>query len=323
MISYHASGDPFYNACYTPRASLYHIPGTPTVVFDGVEGVAGGMDFGSMYEYYAPIFSARTVVPPPVDIGLRNVSLNAFEAWITNISATAVSATVQFAVVEKDIPCYQGFFEHVFFVCRALLPSSSGQDLSLNPGQNQLFTQDFTIQAGWDWKQCQLVAFVQDKSSGEVHQAAVLPLPNVQVTSPVPDEAWQAGSDHTVTWVTAPDVQAVTLDYSTDGGGTWQPVAASIENTGSYPWTVPGQAAPDGRFRIHDDAADPAQGWVQPFSIVSTTDLDGDGQTTAADRILLADYLAENRSAVPPADFNGDGFVDLLDLWFLSSLLPH
>jgi hypothetical protein len=100
-------------------------------------------------------------------------------------------------------------------------------------------------------------------------------------------------------------------------------VAASIENSGIYPWTVPNQAMPECRIRIYEDWGDPTLGWVQTFSVVSLVDLDGDGQMTAADRVLLADYLAENRPAVPPADFNGDGSVDLLDLWFLSSLLPH
>jgi len=66
--------------------------------------------------------------------------------------------------------------------------------------------------------------------------------PTVSVTSPVGGELWKISTSNLITW-TATDslgVDSVRIDYSTDGGSTWIPVAANLANSGSYLWTVPG-----------------------------------------------------------------------------------
>ncbi len=83
--------------------------------------------------------------------------------------------------------------------------------------------------------------------------------PVVQVTSPVGGERWDMGTEHAVTWTAADagGVDSVNVDYSVEGtGGPWLPVAHGLENTGSYLWTLPAQAADGALVRV--TAFDPA-----------------------------------------------------------------
>jgi Leucine-rich repeat (LRR) protein len=65
------------------------------------------------------------------------------------------------------------------------------------------------------------------------------PPPFIEITSPNGTEVWVAGSSHDITWNDSTTVPIVSIDYSTDGGSNWIPVAGSITNVGSYTWTIP------------------------------------------------------------------------------------
>jgi hypothetical protein len=65
---------------------------------------------------------------------------------------------------------------------------------------------------------------------------------------------WEPGSSQTIVWATLGDYPTVRLEYSPDGGTTWETITASTPNTGSYPWTVPGQETTNGRVRVSDAA---------------------------------------------------------------------
>jgi hypothetical protein len=78
--------------------------------------------------------------------------------------------------------------------------------------------------------------------------------PSVSVTSPAGGERWLVGSSHAITW-SATDAEgfnpgAITLESSTDNGGTWSPVASALDNTGSYSWTVPAPVSSQARIRV-------------------------------------------------------------------------
>ena len=94
----------------------------------------------------------------------------------------------------------------------------------------------------------------------------------LHLTSPNGGESWQTGSTHTITWTGGQ--KTVHIELSRDGGGpgsTWQDIAASTPNKGSYSWLVSGPPTTDAMIRIStpgltdDDYADAV------FSIVDTT----------------------------------------------------
>jgi hypothetical protein len=77
------------------------------------------------------------------------------------------------------------------------------------------------------------------------------------LTSPNGGEVWGAGSSHSITWNSGSITDAllkndpVTLSYSTDGGVTFSnTIATKLQNSGTYPWTVPSVSSSTIRVRI-------------------------------------------------------------------------
>ncbi|MFM7133897.1 MAG: agmatine deiminase family protein, partial [Planctomycetota bacterium] len=79
-------------------------------------------------------------------------------------------------------------------------------------------------------------------------------VPAAHVVEPAGGELWLAGSSQTIRW-NATDtgnaaLASVDLAYSTDGGGSWTPIASGIADTGSYAWTVPAAATDSALIRV-------------------------------------------------------------------------
>ena len=64
-----------------------------------------------------------------------------------------------------------------------------------------------------------------------------------RVTSPNGGETWEELSTQTITWESSGDVESehiyVSLYYSLDGGAGWTEIDNSVENEGTYSWTLP------------------------------------------------------------------------------------
>jgi hypothetical protein len=88
--------------------------------------------------------------------------------------------------------------------------------------------------------------------------------PRMQVLSPNGGEIWGVGTTQQITWV-AENYEGsksnVKLEYSTNSGGSWLPIQASVPDTGSYEWTVPSTLSENCRVRV----SDPADG--DPFDV--------------------------------------------------------
>jgi subtilisin family serine protease len=77
-------------------------------------------------------------------------------------------------------------------------------------------------------------------------------VPDVTVTYPNGGEVFYIGQVVTVTWDASDNVGIVTsvVDYSYDGGDTWNPVDTLTGNPGSYDWTVTGPPSSTCRIKI-------------------------------------------------------------------------
>ena len=64
-------------------------------------------------------------------------------------------------------------------------------------------------------------------------------LPSITVISPNSGENWNSGDMHNITWDSTGTVGNVNINYSTNNGSTWSPLAANTANDGIYAWTVP------------------------------------------------------------------------------------
>jgi len=71
------------------------------------------------------------------------------------------------------------------------------------------------------------------------------PPPEVVATSPNGGENWLLGEMHPITWAAngiSPEIMAVDIHLSPDGGVSWVQIAANEENDGIFDWAIPADA---------------------------------------------------------------------------------
>jgi hypothetical protein len=94
---------------------------------------------------------------------------------------------------------------------------------------------------------------------------------SILVTSPNGGQAWEGGTLHNITWLSSGSITSVNIECSTDNGGTWNTIAASAANTGSYPWTVPSSASAQCLVRVSDAGGSAADASDAVFTIIVPT----------------------------------------------------
>ena len=59
------------------------------------------------------------------------------------------------------------------------------------------------------------------------------------ITAPTASTAWTAGMQETIRWSSQSAGSHVRIQYSTDGGSSWNTVSSNTTNDGAYAWTIP------------------------------------------------------------------------------------
>lgn len=76
---------------------------------------------------------------------------------------------------------------------------------------------------------------------------------NSLLTSPNGGEAWNIGSEHTITWNKDNGIMAMDVEISRDDGANWDVIATNVTGT-SFDWTVTGPQTGLAKVRIYDSA---------------------------------------------------------------------
>ncbi|MCL5030448.1 MAG: T9SS type A sorting domain-containing protein [Bacteroidetes bacterium] len=93
--------------------------------------------------------------------------------------------------------------------------------------------------------------------------------------SPNGGEKWKANSQHTIMW-DASGIDSINLDYSLDGGATWQNIVSNYPaDSGSYIWNVPNIFSSNCKIRISNSSSTPF-----PYSVVSDSSFTIDSALT-------------------------------------------
>ena len=79
----------------------------------------------------------------------------------------------------------------------------------------------------------------------------------ISIVSPVSSDTWLIGNTEQIAWTSFGVEGVLNIEISHDDGSTWVTVGTEIENTGTFDWTVNGQANSDMRIRI-TSASDPS-----------------------------------------------------------------
>jgi hypothetical protein len=172
VIAYHWSGYPFSCPDAVQRISYYAVGGTPYVQIDGSwHQEVGGIAYpGTMYPYYRAHFNTRKLMASPLHVDLTGnynsgSKTGTLVATVTNDSTATISGTLQFAVTENAIPYSWGpGMTTVEHVCRDMLPSASGEAVSITAGDTIVRSRDFTISSTWVDTNIVIVVFVQSSA---------------------------------------------------------------------------------------------------------------------------------------------------------------
>jgi hypothetical protein len=145
------------------------------------------------------------------------------------------------------------------------------------------------------------------------------------VKSPNGGEAWIAEEWYSVNWFSPYFSGNVNLEYSTNGGTSWNSINPSAYNDGDESWFLPDVVSPNCRVRVSDAVdGDPSDVSNGNFIITKRGDLNRNGSIAVDDVIFLANYILKGAPVPNPiilADVNCDGFYDLIDVIALANYL--
>ncbi len=131
------------------------------------------------------------------------------------------------------------------------------------------------------------------------------------LTRPNGGENWLMGSTQTIAWTSTGAIDRVRLEFSPDGGATWNEIAADAPNSGSFAWTLPNTLTTDARVRI-SDAADgtPADESDAAFAIVDavlTVTAPNGGEEWFAGKLHTITWTSMGTIAAVRLEYSTDG----------------
>lgn len=118
------------------------------------------------------------------------------------------------------------------------------------------------------------------------------PFPTITVSTPNGGETWEAYTLQTITWSTTGTVTNVSIDYSTNGGSSWNAITTSTANTGSFNWTIPYIQSNNCLVRVSDlataasDTSDGVFTMILPPSITVTSPNGGESWPRRSDQTI-------------------------------------
>ena len=102
-------------------------------------------------------------------------------------------------------------------------------------GNDDVVTGTYSNRKLWWWKS--VLSPIQD---------------NVVIDSPNGGENWLWGTTHSIKWHTTGSISSVRIEYSSDGGNTWQTIVNDYSNSGTYAWAIPNDFSNNCMVRVID-----------------------------------------------------------------------
>jgi thiol-disulfide isomerase/thioredoxin len=196
LIRYHAwwpsSSDPFYQANIpenTARIYYYGADYVPHLWIDGVIDAGAERD-----EWREMVLNELRGTRSPVIIELECTydSLDNTGIVIATLNGTGQmdpqDLRLRYAIIENNLyfPSPNGeVWHHQTF--RDMFPDVNGVPVTLNMGSIIVDTQSFVIDTSWDWRNCEIVVFLQDDADHQVYQSARISLLEVNIEEVSPE----------------------------------------------------------------------------------------------------------------------------------------
>lgn len=195
---------------YYPSSQYY----TPNLMLDGTPR-------GSGYSGWQSAIVTRMALPAPMRISIWGnyaSGSGTIYARYYNDSTASITAYVYFVITEDS--CYYAapngdqWHNHV---ARDYVPNQVGQQVTIPAGDSVTASQAFTIQSGWDVNKCNLITWIQNSSTREVYQAAI-----IKVTELGIEEVKNENMPAKVTSIPNPCVTGTKFQFSINPGAEWK-----------------------------------------------------------------------------------------------------
>jgi hypothetical protein len=200
-------------------------------------------------------------------------------------------------------------------------PPIDSQWVLVSPG-DLFFYIDQTI-ASHDWRQYEAIRKAPPAAAGVSMRARFTSFPtgtawfddfsirevfndSIIVIFPNGGENLYGGNDYEITWTSTQSIDSVKIEYSTDAGSTWSPIAPATLNDGAYTWNVPDTPSNNCLVKISDAAdGDPYDISNENFTIVPSPI----SVTFRLNAATVPDTVGPNavvqvRGSVPPLSWN-------------------
>jgi hypothetical protein len=93
----------------------------------------------------------------------------------------------------------------------------------------------------------------------------------ITILSPKANDVVQAGGPYEVQWKAEPAASEfganVTIEFSKDGGKSWEQVEVNVPNTGKYVWNVPKVDSPQCKIRVFSQFRPKFRGTSEMFAV--------------------------------------------------------
>ncbi len=241
--SNYGNTDPFKNVYSLARNTMYGVQAYPSVTFDGVKMYCGGHHTNSLYTAYLPLYNNCFGLTSPVTMSMSvtHTGLD-YTAVITLTKTDVIPSTnnvLYFFITQSNVTYNWQGQTHLEHINRLMAPDQNGTPVDFSSGDTQIVTLNFTMDTAWPIEDCEFVATLQNKDSGQGNQTGT--------TGGYPIKAWKAiqtikqGAIDLTPGFTVPSTvvnkgETVTFTNTTHGGYIGVPE--------TYEWHFPG-ADPD------------------------------------------------------------------------------
>ncbi|MCK9426302.1 MAG: T9SS type A sorting domain-containing protein [Ignavibacteriaceae bacterium] len=126
---------------------------------------------------------------------------------------------------------------------------------------------------------------------------------SIRLTSPNGSEKWAVGNTKTITWLNVSTISSINIDYTTDNGTNWIPVASNLNASAeTYNWSIPDTLTPSSLARVRVSSVTDNQIYdisdnVFTFAKISVTSPNGAEKLQVGKRINIT-WSASNISLV-------------------------
>jgi Leucine-rich repeat (LRR) protein len=214
--------------------------------YQGFQNTFGGGSYDGFVTKLIPSQYSRITVTSP----------NGGEYWIRNstqdITWTAPDITEN---VKITLSYYDGYDQYLITIAESTPNTGSYTWTVPNISNNtcSIAIEDPTSHISPDWS---------DDSF------TISSPPAITVFLPNGGEEWYPGTENPILWATEGIIESVSIDYSTDGGNSWIPIAENVPYN-DYSWTIPDTPSTNCLVRVTDPELSVTDTSDAVFTIVS------------------------------------------------------